>query len=413
MRKTNIIQFFLSLFIITSPALCLAATGGGDDSDREIAALRQWITSKRLVTINERGGNFSISGDIRTKFAAINEVKDGIRQRGENSANPAYPNNDYNVEANLMYDYRTDFTWATIKVEYDNAAGIFHGTGNRLDLERAFLGFRVLDADTYTFDFEVGRRKLGYTFDSKIQYKALMDGVLLKLNTVSERFGDFYIYGGPFVVNDRIHQYAYIGEAGFYNLFNSGLYTKLSFVDWDTKKQETEIDANRFRFQNIQSLWGYRFVPPQLGKVVIPFVAFVNNIAAKGVEQTYYRKDNWAWYMGVSIGEIRKRGDWAFEWNYQWMQPQAVPDFDMDGIGRGNASNTGFYSVGPNGTGGTTTAATAVGKGNYEGWQAELLYLISNTITVSQSFKISDTLDKGVGPLLRYKQYRLEFIYGF
>lgn len=404
---------FLILSFVSFSALNALETDPGDE-DREMAALRQWITSKRMVTVKERGGNFSISGDVRAKFAATNEKEDGINQRGRYSANPAVPFDDYAIEANLMFDYRTDYTWVTVKLEYDNAAGTFNGTVDRLALERAFLGFRVLEGSTYTTDIEIGRRKLGYTFDSKVQYKAIMDGALIKFNKASDIFGDFYLYAGPFVVNEQIGQYSYVGEMGLLNMFDTGFYSKFSLIDWNTKKQKTFVDTERFRFYNIQALLGYRFVPTIFVKKVTAFyAAFVDNLAAKEVVQTHYTKQNLAWYAGVAIGEIRQKGDWALDWNYQWVQAQAIAGFDMDGIGRGVAGGQGFYSTFENGKGAETTAANAVGKCNFKGWQFELVYLISNTITISQSFKLTSTLNKSIGPNIDYKQYRLEFIYAF
>ncbi len=402
----------LSTFLAISS---LFAADGDPGEDREMAALRQWIMSKRMVTVKERGGNFAISGDVRAEFDATNEVRNGVNQRGRNSANPLIPFDDYAVKASLMYDYRTDFTWVTIKMKYDNAAGSITGTTNRISLDRAFLGFRIFEGANYTGDMEVGRRKLGYTFDSKIQYKAIMDGILLKFDSTSDRFGDFYAYAGPFVVNDQINQYGYVAETGLLSMFDTGFYSKLSWIDWNTASQRTSVQDQVFRFQNIQSLWGYKFVPTIIlpKKVTAIYAAFLNNLAAEGVEQTHYQKENWAWYAGVAVGEVRQKGDWAMEWNYQWVQAQSIIAFDMDGIGRGNAPGQGFYATNNNGTGTPTTSATAVGQNNFRGWQFELIYLISNTITIDQTFKMTSTLNKNIGPNIHYKQYSLEFIYAF
>ncbi|MBM3200917.1 MAG: hypothetical protein FJZ56_00745 [Chlamydiae bacterium] len=403
-------KFFLLLLAL--PLLNAVETDKGEN-DREMAALRQWITSKRMVTVKERGGNFALSGDVRAKFGATNEVEDGINQRGRYSANPNIPFNEYNIETNLMYDYRTDYTWVTIKLKYNNIMGTFNGTVNKLALDRAFLGFRFLEGRTYTTDLEIGRRKLGYTFDSKVQYGTIMDGILLKFNTVIEKVGDFYLYGGPFVTNQLINQYSWVVELGGLNLFSTGLYTKLSAIDWNTGSQKTHIETEQFRFFNVQSLWGYRFIPTIIlpKKITLAYAAATANLAARNVVQTNNELENWAWYAGFAIGEIRQKGDWAIDINYQWVQAQAISGFDMDGIGRGTAKP--FYATVENGKIVPTTSKNAVGQCNFKGWQFELIYLISNTITISQTFKSTVTLDKNIGPDIKYKQYRLEFIYAF
>jgi hypothetical protein len=58
-------------------------------------------------------------------------------------------------------------------------------------------------------------------------------------------------------------------------------------------------------------------------------------------------------------------------------------------------------------------AATAVGSGNYHGFEIEGLYSFTDNLTVLQNFKCSWTLDKNIGPDLTYKQYEVKFIYAF
>ena len=125
------------------------------------------------------------------------------------------------------------------------------------------------------------------------------------------------------------------------------------------------------------------------------------------------RKANWAWYTGVSIGVVKKQGDWAVDVNYQWVQAQAVPDFDVLGIGRGNAAGLGFYTVNRDGTGGATNQQTAGGNTNYRGFEIEALYAITNSLVVQQNFKYSNTLNTNIGPDEKFRQYEIEFIYAF
>ncbi|MCB1083098.1 MAG: hypothetical protein KDK61_02210, partial [Simkania sp.] len=99
---------------------------------RDIEALRDWINTKRQVTVKERGGNLSISGEVRTELQSTNEKKNGIQQRGWRSSNSGTAMRAWDIEVNLMLDYRTDRTWATVKLEFDNDAGTVSGTFNRL-----------------------------------------------------------------------------------------------------------------------------------------------------------------------------------------------------------------------------------------------------------------------------------------
>ncbi|MCB1066742.1 MAG: hypothetical protein KDK56_01020 [Simkania sp.] len=397
---------------------------------RDIEALRDWINTKRQVTVKERGGNLSISGEVRTELQSTNEKKNGIQQRGWRSANSGTAMRAWDIEVNLMLDYRTDRTWATVKLEFDNDAGTVSGTFNRLSLERAFFGGRIVNADLYTMDLEFGRRFLNYTFDSKIQFGSFMDGILFKYDHALQSIGDLYFHGGPFLVNEHFDHYAYVGELGLLNIGGTGLYSKLSFINWDTKnykgktrpsKDEKLTSSERarlynlaFDFRNLQLTLGYKFVPDWLWKkITTVYAAGLFNTAARPHEMTDNMKQAFAWYAGFSIGELRKQWDWSFDVNYQWVQAQAIPDFDGSGIGRGNAAKIGLYSTKSKGEGTPTTRHTAVGAGNYKGLSVELLYNLTNNITVYQAWRQSVNYTTAIGPAFSYKQYEIELIYAF
>src|SRR3990167_10907182 len=61
-------------------------------SDNEISQLKEWIATKRQVTIQQTGGNFSLAGDVRTIYGTISEIKDGFKNVGSNSLNPTKAN---------------------------------------------------------------------------------------------------------------------------------------------------------------------------------------------------------------------------------------------------------------------------------------------------------------------------------
>ncbi|NGX50669.1 MAG: hypothetical protein K1060chlam2_00518 [Chlamydiae bacterium] len=405
--------FFLILSTFALSTLSAIDDGSPGLEQRDIEALRDWINTKRQVTVKERGGNLSISGEVRAELQSTSETKKGVKQRGNGGAVPGAATRAWDVEVNLMLDYRTDRTWATFKLEFDNNAGIESGTFNRISLERAFFGGRVVNADTYSIDVEIGRRYLVYTFDSRVQFGSFMDGIMFKYDQAFERAGDFYFHGGPFLVNEEIDQYAYVGEFGLLNIGRTGFYSKLSVIDWDTKHTANKERNRAIRFVNIQMIWGYKFVPKKLDKIVTLYAAALANAAAKGTKISRGTKARWAWYAGFSIGELRKQWDWSLDINYQWVQAQAVPDFDGLGIGRGNAAKFGLYSRAPLGNGGPITRKQAVGTGNYKGISIELLYILTSNITVYQAWRQSVNQTSRIGPQFSFKQYEFEIIYGF
>lgn len=430
MRK--MLPFLLSAILVTSPLFSeeeekseptvSQPVAQGDvqfDEKRDpeaddMEALRRWIRDKRLVTVKEIGGDLSISGEVRTEFQDTSEVRNGIRQRGNGAA---FDRAQYawDVEVNIMIDYRTDRTWAAIKLEFDDDMGQRSGTVNKIRLEKAYLGGRIIPGDTFTFDAEIGRRYLFNVFDSRVEFSSIFDGALLRFNKAWPSIGDYYVNIGALLVNDKTNHYAFVTEMGGLRIANVGLNIKYSIIDW-YKPAANEFNRLRYKYLVSQLLPSYQFYPAWIGKKMIKFYAAgLCNHLASGVPQTHGQRQNWGWYAGLSIGLVKKAHDWAIDANYQWMQAQVVPEFDSNGIGRGNTAQVGFYTLNLNGdpASGATTAANAVGGGNYKGFEIEALYAFTDNLTVLQNFKYSNTLYKTIGPNLRYKQYELEFIYAF
>lgn len=380
----------------------------------DMEALRRWIRDKRLVTVKEIGGDLSLSGEVRTEFQDTTEVLNGIRQRGRGGAfdKPQYA---WDIEVNIMIDYRTDRTWAAIKVEFDNDMGQRSGTVNKIRLEKGYLGGRIIPGDTFTIDGEVGRRYLFNVFESEVEFASIFDGCLFRFNKAWEQIGNYYFNAGALLVDDKVNHYAYVVEMGGLRIANIGLNLKYSVIDW-YKPYANVLNNERYRYVVSQFLASYQFYPEWIGKRLIKFYAAgLCNHLGFGVEQTNGRRQNWAAYAGFSIGLVKKQHDWAIDANYQWVQAQSIPEFDVSGIGRGNAAGVGFYTNTSDGNpdSGATSHLTAVGSTNYKGFEIEALYAFTDNLTVQQNFRFSTTLNKNIGPNIRYKQYELEFIYAF
>lgn len=377
----------------------------------QMEALRRWVRDKRLQTLQETGGDLSISGEARTEYQRTDETVNGVKQRGASAATTK-PTNAYDVEVNLMMDYRTERTWAAIKIEFDNDMGVVSGSVDKVFLEKAYFGGRIVSTDTLTLDGEVGRRFNGSVFDSRIEFGSIFDGALLKLSKAFISIGDFYLNTGVFIVNDRFDHYGYIGEIGALNIANTGLYTKYSLVDWK-KNYPDQLETDRFDFLVSQFILAYQFVPENWPKLIRFYSAALYNHAAEKLPITNNTLANYGAYLGMSIGQARKQGDWALDMNYQIVSAQAIPDFDVSGIGKGNANSAGFYTVGINGSGGATNIQNATGNGNYHGFQVEILYVFTDNITFLEGFRYSRPWDKSIGPDFRYRQFEAEVIYAF
>ena len=382
-----------------------------DLKEKDVQALLEWVNTKRQVTVKEKGGHLSLSGEVRTELQSTREKKDGVQQRGYDGEKETVPTRAWDVEINLVLNYKTNRTWLESKIKFDNDSGLEKGTLNKLSIERAFLGGRIVNGDTYTMDLEIGRRYLAYTFDSKVMYGSLMDGILYKYDQSFDKTGDFYFHGGPFLVNEMVGQYAYVGELGLLNIARTGLYSKLASVYWDTKHTAEKTRNAAFRFVPIQMIVGYKL--KGLNTIFTFYGAGLYNARAQRTAVSYNKRKGWAWYTGFSVGELREQWDWSLDINYQWVELQAIPDFDGIGIGRGNALKRGLYSKNTYGKGEIAKQGEGVGAGNYKGISIELLYLLTKNITIYQSWKQSVNQDSHIKPTFNYKQYEIEIIYNF
>lgn len=407
--KTTCRSLLISSLLFFSSYLSAA-----DLDDQDIETLRDWINSRRMVTVKELGGQLSIAGDVHTEMQSTNEKMNGIRQRGY----PGQPStNSYDIEFNLSIDYRSDRTWGASRMRFDNDAGTVNelvgsGKNSNVKVDRAYFGYRIFDGNQHTMDVEMGRRPMSNVFDSKLEFGSNLDGIVFKDAYALEGIGDFSYQLAAFLVSERRNQMGYVGELVFQNIAGTGAYTKFSTIDWDTKDYPTV--PSQFHFVISQLIMGYKFVPQVWDKLVHVYLAGLYNWRAHKLDITANKRSNVGTYLGVSVGQVKLKGDWAFEATYELAQAQCVPDFDTIGIGLGNSTGGYlYYTKSKDGTISSTTIATADGKNNFRGFELTLQYLISNNLNIFQQWSQSVTLDKSIGPYRQYKQYEIDFIYGF
>jgi hypothetical protein len=399
-------------------------------TENDMDALRRFLQDKRLVSLKELGGDLSISGEVRTEGQYTNERlkaqggSEFIQQRGMSSATKK-PSLAWDVEFNLMLDYRTPRTWAAMKLEFDNDMGVVSGTVSKVRLEKAYLGGRIIQGDTFTWDAEIGRRYLGNVFDSKLEFGTLFDGFLLRFGKAFEAIGDFYTNIGVFLVNDKFNHYGEVMEIGALKIANTPLNMRYSIINWYRHYTQEQLQngttqvpgaefAQPWRYLVNQYIVFYQTYPKWLGKRLFKaYAAGLINPIAKGIPQTGGSKQNIGFYAGVAMGLVKKAGDWATDINYQYAQAQVVPPQDAAGIGHGNAAGAGFFTARQDNAGLITNRKNALSPNNFQGFQIEALYGFTNNLTLQQTYQMSWTLNKKIGPNIQYKQYEIEFIYAF
>jgi hypothetical protein len=376
------------------------------------------------------------------------------------------PNSDWDIEFNLWFEYVVKNAWAVANVRFDNSAGTdpsdqscspnqvligynpvtgapvfdpatlatpttkpgdprgYHGSGRGCDLsvKAAYMGYNILSCGGQRLDIELGRRGNMYrVFDSQVQFLQRLDGVLL---TYSDEYDwtNFYAKAAVFVIDEKVNHFGSVAETGFVDIMEYGVDLKYSIIDCRKWGQNRCFEQDPIGMQYFNSQWTayYNFDPCWTwGKDTNIYGAFLLNHSAVPVQipdpdfvpnpltpnqlipAVDGPRSNIAWYVGLEFGEIDKAGDWAFRTQYEWVQAHAMPDMDVAGIGRGNLLNN------------SVTSSVQRGNTNYKGWRAEVLYALTDNLTVDIQYESSNQIDERVGGQHSFRKFEIETIYAF
>jgi hypothetical protein len=414
-----------------------SAQSGGPNSAQAVI-LQEWMADNFAVKLKNQGGQLQLAVLITVEGAGVSEKINGVQMRGScgRCSKPNYP---FSVGYALNGSYKAPRSWGVFYLSFGNDMGIDPGEVDGLSLERAFFGYALIDDGDRRLEINLGRRYLGDIFNSSIQFGQQLDGLDMKYADVIPRVGDFYIEGAVFLVNQLQNHWAYAFEAGLLNIAGTGLYGQLSFINWK-KGGATALDVDtgeaveeflaynnpRYQFMNLQPQIGYEFSMPIFGEeqdvnlygaVSYNFLAEPITISNQGKPQpnSFCNEccDNccppacvsipqapWAGYVGVTVGDLGKPGDWQADLHYEAVQAQAVPEFDLAGIGLGNCMKNDIYACG-------------MGSANYHGVAFKALYQITAHITAITSLQYSHTLDNDIACPAEYAKGKLGFNYAF
>jgi hypothetical protein len=393
---------------------------------KDLWAVRDWLKSKR-VALNNKGGDLSISGDVRAQWRNITESLGTYNVvQGPTSNTPATAsnsasknsNNEFGVEFRLYFDYRADRTWASVKLDFDNAAGVWSGQSGQISLTRANMGYHVYDDGMIRIDLLMGRQRLYDLYDSQLQFNSTADGFTITYNMAIENWFDFLVHGGGYIVDTRVNHAFWVLEAGLYDICDTGAYFEYSYVNWEkTSKDFFGIYKDpRWQFIINQFTLGYVFNPELLGIDMRLFGAFLWNCDASkrelrrisaGREKNLH--GNLGGYVTLQLGNVEKANDWAFQAQWQLLQPQCVPDFDVAGIGRGNSLGLNIYQAAPS----PTTLGFGNGNGNYNGFGLSALFAVTDELVMEARLQRTLSAKKKVGRDAAYTNFVLAAVYGF
>lgn len=444
--------------------------------ERDDQPIREFVESKENIDIQQKAKHLEISGDIRFEWhsyqekgvALMEESSSGRSDASDTSSNNFLPirktyrglrggqyvdadnlrisHNDFDIEFNLKLKYSLKDAWAMAHLQFDNPGGIrtrlpckgtfpvFNSSGdqveemvplslkqsgkgsgaaNSVNLKRAYAGYNILSRNKERLDVEIGRKKMDDIFISEIEFSSRFDGILLKYTNAWDGVGSFYCNAGVFLIDERVNQFGWAAEVGGANLYDIPLTLRYSFIDWK-QPGETRCLVKHplgLDFQNSQISFDY-VVDTKIGSITQPFDyygGFLINHAARS-NHICPAKKNLGWYAGLYIGDVKHKGDWATDIEYVVVQAQAVPDFDVGSIGRGNLLDQGLYdsvSVSSN------EVFLGCGNANFKGWHLEILYALTDNLTLDCTYECSRQADRKIGGPHRYKSFEIETIYAF
>ncbi len=447
-------------------------------NSRDSQLVKTYLKSKAA---NKDGqiSNLTVSGDLRTEYSHLNEKYEGKQLRGRGGYNPCddclpISRNDLDVEFNLRFEYVTEKAWAAAHLQFDNSCGIsnnrcccdgchskcssssssdesssqgsgcnisgledesadkkcaynrFHGSGQGgdVDLKRAYVGYNFYTCGDARFDVELGRRKMYDVFESEIQFLSRYDGILFEYSNTTENFADWYVKLGGFMIDERTNHFGWATEIAFFDIFDSKLDVKYSFIDWTKRgrsrcapfidkesssgscSNDSEEESNKekcgghnprgFRYRNSQLILTYHLDPELLCRPVEVYAAALWNHACKSQNEDHKSKGLGA-YAGITIGTVKKEGDWSVDLQYQYVQESAIAFDDENGIGLGDVLSD------------CCDPHYLPGAG-YKGFRLEGLYAITDNLSIDALIEYADSTNKTAHDFLKFK---LETIYAF
>ncbi|MFI5343668.1 MAG: hypothetical protein ACHQUC_05545 [Chlamydiales bacterium] len=451
------------------------------ENNRDDTAVREFVESKENIDVREKASNLEISGDVRfvwqnkhergrvlifdesSSYEEISSIdRPNIHEEVRSLRGNRYVGrdelpiscNDFNVKFNLKVKYDFDKTWAMGHLQFNNQAGItatpecrgelpiFDSSGSRvvkrepldrrfvghgsgvgggINLKRAYIGHNLYADGKHRLDLQIGRRQLDDIFMSEIQFDNYFDGVLFEYAGEIDKVSDWYLKAGVFVVDQRVDHFGWATEIGFLHLFDTLWDVRYSFIDWrkDGFTRCFVNDPEGTRFQISQFTLGYQ-ITPKIFKYDVPvelYGAFLINTAAHKNKFTRGKLANLGWYFDLYAGNVVKKGDWSFEFIYAVVQAQAVPDFDVAGVTRGNILanrvNDVAFANSSSSESGLNGYFVSQGNANYQGCLFDFLYAVTDNFSIDLSYEFSTAVDKHIGGPHNYHNLEFEFLYAF
>lgn len=434
-----------TLLLLGSASIVQARNADTDNEQSSVNRLivQEWLQDNFALKLKNKGGQLELAGLLTFQASGRSETINGNQLIGR-SRFCERPNISYDIGMVWSGLYQAERSWGSFYIDMSNLEGIIGGEESSISLDRAYLGYRLLQRDDMTLDINVGRRFLGDVLSSTIQFNSQLDGIDMRWTKVSPLAADLYVQATAFVVDASNSQWAWAAEFGALGIGESGWNFQLSFIDWnhrgcsrspdqDLGPDEAQYDNPRYRFANLQPQVSYEW-NLDYGELQLPLSIYAGvsyNLSSQALlicptdnpapcqfyspscctnqasccdacpaAEIYVGKTPWAGFIGLTGGNLGKVGDWAFDLHYEYVQAQSIPQFDMAGIGMGNCPGFDFYSSG-------------MGDTNFQGVFFRILQQVTRHITLQAMMEYSRSLDSCIGCPRTYLRGRVGCTYAF
>ncbi|BAE81764.1 hypothetical protein [Chlamydia felis Fe/C-56] len=427
--KKYIYRWLVGITLTTTMSQGFASTPSGSQRTHDsqtfinLDDLKAYLNTRGFVETRKRGGVLRLAGDVRAKW--IHAREDIKTPPAQTDKYKPLPVNRYRSEFNLYVDYNADKTWLTSEMSWAAIAG-GESSAAGMDIDRAFLGYRFYEnPETRTNIFaEIGRSSLGSIFESEVQFNSNFDGIhLYATRRLCERFPyNVIIHGGPFVVNMAKKHYAWVVE-GIVNKLPGNFSVKCSVIDWNSFSPTEAPSPSKTAVGPVSTTLKYKYCVWQwlVGKYselpwfhgkkkpLYVYGAYLLNSLAKATPTTLNEKHNKAWFVGGTLGRLRKAGDWSATVRYEYVEALAVPEIDVSGIGRGNQLKYWFAQA----IAGNYDPKEANGFTNYKGASYLFMYGITDSLSFRAYGAYSKPADDRLGSDFTYRKFDLGLISAF
>lgn len=399
-------------------------------------ALNDFITQRTLLRRLEGiGGKFSISGEISTQWTNKHEKFEN-EITVDNEDITRWTTNVFPTVFTLRLRYDNKKTWLSSQLQWRRPGGVpVSAVGI---ISRAFMGYSLYKTPKTNFYVEGGTSSLGFLFESAVQFDENFSGAhFFYSRTLGKRKGLCIVHGGPFVVNIKNRQYAWVVE-GILDQLPGGLLFKYSMIDWhsfrgqpqlnssslkevsgetDPNKRQQLIDNKKksvqeehdqkYKFLVCQALVGCERDFYKIPTYV--YLVGLINPKAEASATTLNKRANKAWYVGGTFGVLRKAHDWSFTLRYEYVQALAIPEEDCSGIGHGTLINSKLYQAIIK----KDLPGSADGFTNYKGFYFLAMYSLTDSVSLRFNITHSNPVEKQLGNPFKYNTIGLSIVSAF